>query len=222
MCSRWSPATGSCGPFPGIRSHHRWNWTTEYAYDITMVDGRGELHAGDGRSWADWYAYGKRVLAAADGRVKTVLADQVQVLSEMVRREDETPAEHTQRVTRPKLLQLIETGTPFTGYVGNYIVIEHEGGEFSSYFHLAHGGIRVKEGDLVVQGQHIADVGGTGEWYIPHLHFQLNDSPDLMNSASLPVTFRNTRYKDFFSKVNSEHLEPGFFIRVDSIRTGSK
>lgn len=66
-----------------------------------------------------------------------------------------------------------------SGYIsgwGNLIVIEHTvGGEkFASlYAHMWDHGIHVTEGQRVVAGQHIGDVGSSGKSTGPHLHFEI-------------------------------------------------
>lgn len=74
---------------------------------------------------------------------------------------------------------------------GNYIIIDHENGEFSDYAHLSEGSIRVKPGDRVAKGDVIAAVGNTGNSTFPHLHFQLVDSKDFLTANGLPVMFSN-------------------------------
>jgi murein DD-endopeptidase MepM/ murein hydrolase activator NlpD len=55
----------------------------------------------------------------------------------------------------------------------NFIVIQHENGEYSRYDHLAHRSAAVRTGQCVKRGQVIARVGMTGFTYMPHLHFQV-------------------------------------------------
>ena len=54
---------------------------------------------------------------------------------------------------------------------GNHIVIQHEDGSRSGYWHLQHNGVLVKVGDTVKQGQLIGLSGKTGYALFPHLHF---------------------------------------------------
>jgi murein DD-endopeptidase MepM/ murein hydrolase activator NlpD len=60
------------------------------------------------------------------------------------------------------------------GDYGNHIVIDHAGDVGSSYSHILDGGLLVKVGDRVVQGQMIAKVGSTGGSTGAHLHFEIS------------------------------------------------
>ncbi|MCQ4626177.1 peptidoglycan DD-metalloendopeptidase family protein [Corynebacterium sp. CCUG 69979] len=64
---------------------------------------------------------------------------------------------------------------PASGF-GQWIVIDHDGyGEFFStvYGHMYEDGLRVKVGDQVKAGQHIADEGSNGFSTGAHLHFEV-------------------------------------------------
>ncbi|MGO1316495.1 MAG: M23 family metallopeptidase [Cellulomonadaceae bacterium] len=64
-----------------------------------------------------------------------------------------------------------------TAGLGNRIIVEHtttNGTVASAYGHLRDGGIHVTAGDLVRKGQHIGDVGSTGNSTGPHLHFEIH------------------------------------------------
>lgn len=67
---------------------------------------------------------------------------------------------------------VVEAG--WGGAYGNNIVIQHEDGTRTRYAHLS--SINVSAGQSVSAGQHIGDVGATGNVTGPHLHFEVMDS----------------------------------------------
>lgn len=66
---------------------------------------------------------------------------------------------------------------------GLTVVIDHGGGVFTFYCHLSKA--RVKEGDLVEQGQRIGDVGMTGRATGPHLHWGARVSGERVDGLAL-------------------------------------
>ena len=75
--------------------------------------------------------------------------------------------------------------------LGNHIVLNLGNGVYAALGHLRHDSARVKAGDTVRAGQHIADCGNSGNSTEPHLHVQLMDHPWLAVAAGLPVEFEN-------------------------------
>ncbi|TNE42221.1 MAG: M23 family metallopeptidase [Alphaproteobacteria bacterium] len=78
------------------------------------------------------------------------------------------------------------TGNELRGY-GNLILIKHADGWVSAYAHIQR--FRVARGDQIRRGQHIADVGQTGNVTSPQLHFELRDGVNPVN----PVHYLSTR-----------------------------
>ena len=68
---------------------------------------------------------------------------------------------------------------------GNYVLIYHNDGTFSSYFHLKQNGAIVEKNDTVKKGQVIAYSGNTGFSTAPHLHFAIY-KPGLNGFVSIP------------------------------------
>ena len=74
----------------------------------------------------------------------------------------------------------------YISLITNAIVLEHEGGIFSSYAHI--GNVSVKKGDRVEQGQVIAETARTGCMDSDHLHYQ-RWKLDGEVPATVPVEF---------------------------------
>ncbi len=101
----------------------------------------------------------------------------------------------------------------------NFIIIKHDDGTFSRYFHLTNEGAIVNVGDLVMQLDRIAFSGNSGKSTAPHLHFDVTDEfcdPDsdinneLRRCQTLPVTFRNTRALDCGLEWNETYMALSF------------
>ena len=211
--------------FPGIRSHHWWTAATEHGIDITMVDNRGSWARGDLAAWReggvprweDWYAYDKKVLAAADGIVAKVVDSVAFPLSFWNRRSGESLDAYRQRIgERQSQLFMAPGSDPISVAAGNHILIRHANGEHTFYAHLAHGKIRVREGQAVKRGEHIAGVGGTGEAPSVHLHFQVMDGMSMMTSRTFPVQFTDVRVNEQGAESFAPRMafQSGYFVTV--------
>ncbi len=199
--------------YRGIGSHHRFTQCTEFALDIVKVDARGRWFKGNGRKWSDWFGYGKKVLAAADGVV--IAAVNASNLDPAIwrPRDGESAAAYDSRLSQRQLAHFLKPGAdPAEVSGGNYIVIKHANGEYTHYAHLAFGSVRVHVGEHVKQGEWIARVGGTGEAPQVHLHFQVTDSGDPRHYEihTFPVRFINAPRP----KNSRQTAEQGYFVAV--------
>jgi murein DD-endopeptidase MepM/ murein hydrolase activator NlpD len=74
---------------------------------------------------------------------------------------------------------------------GNHIILKMAGQNiYALIAHARTGSIRVQAGDEVRAGQHLADVGHSGNSTAPHLHFQLMDNADALKARGLPCVFK--------------------------------
>jgi murein DD-endopeptidase MepM/ murein hydrolase activator NlpD len=85
-----------------------------------------------------------------------------------------------------------------TGW-GYYVEVTHSNGYVSRYAHLQKGGINVKVGDKVSNGNTIAKSGDSGGVTGPHLHFEI-----LLNGFQIdPMQVLDLQKElDFINKVN--------------------
>lgn len=81
---------------------------------------------------------------------------------------------------------------------GNLVEIEHENGEYTHYEHLMHGGVFVKVGDEVSDGQMIGRVGMTGFADKPHLHFQVHTHLGPGNDDVITLRARLRQFPDVY------------------------
>jgi hypothetical protein len=202
---RWYVAASS-----SMRSHHRALPVHEFALDLIRVGDGGSSHSAGATAHAGYLAFGHPVAAMADGVVVAVRSD---VKETRLRRSNESPEDYRRLVLDP--VAASANGYDATG--GNYVVVEHAGGEFSTYAHLQAGSVRPKKGDKVVRGQVLAQVGLSGDGYEPHLHVQLTDGPDPNLARGLPLVFRNVRPVQFSSTIDADgirQLQTGEFVET--------
>ncbi len=76
------------------------------------------------------------------------------------------------------------------GAFGIQVVVQHAGGYYTQYAHLA--AVAVDQGDRVRAGQWVGQSGSTGNSTGPHLHFEVRVTPE-MGSALDPVRWLSER-----------------------------
>jgi len=141
-----------------------------YSYDFCPVNEQGEMYKGKAESNEAWFGFGVPVYATGDGKV-AALSDGMP---------DNRSFDESVLSTKPMTL------------FGNHVVIDHGNGEYSVFGHLKQGSVRAKIGDVIKQGQQIAQVGASGSANIPHLHYELQNGVDT-KAEGLPSYFRNFR-----------------------------
>jgi len=169
---------------PGRMQSHHWGSLVavngaltipqRYAIDFVGVDDKGHVLRSNVKNiqestYADWFGYGKDVLAVADGVVRDTRDGEM---------------EH-----RPLSPQPEPPSLTANGLFGNYVVLELKPGVFASYAHLQRGSVRVKPGDHVRRGDVLGRVGQSGNSAAPHLHFQLSNRATFEGSEGVPYVF---------------------------------
>ncbi len=170
---------------PSISSHHRTGLfvagglaqiSRRYAIDWKIIK-EGSSFSGDARDVHSYYAYGKKVLAVADGTVVATIDD----LPDNV----------------PRTAAGFSPAVPITmkTFAGNSIILALGDGQFAHYAHLQRGSLRVKVGDRVRRGQLLGRIGNSGDAREPHLHFQVTTAPDILLSEGVPYLIDHYRVK---------------------------
>src|SRR2546422_4953449 len=144
------------------QNHHHDVPNQRFAFDLLGVGADGKTHRGEGNKNEDYYAFGRDVLAPADGTVTEVIQG--------VR--DNTPG----------------SMNPYSG-VGNCVIIQHHEDEVSVLAHFKQGTIKVKAGDKVKRGQLLGQCGNSGNSSEPHIHYHLQHSPVLQDGLGIKCIF---------------------------------
>ncbi len=168
---------------------HRQALSQEFAIDIfdSRLDESGEFSSASKSSptkLSDYYIFQREIMAVGDG-----------IVEETGNKFPEAEMSDPQNFSEEFFAELRKELVPKIGFknftCGNYIIINHNNGEFSFYGHLSEGSMQVKVGDEVKQGEIIGKVGNTGHSTEPHLHFHLMDSKDFLEANGLPLMFEN-------------------------------
>jgi murein DD-endopeptidase MepM/ murein hydrolase activator NlpD len=175
----------SDGPSNDESNHHRRGIpifdgrtfsSRRYAIDWQQSED-GSTFSSDALDKRSYYAYGKQVLAVADGRVVKVRDG----IPENVPGHDEE--------FHPAVPITMKT------LAGNTVTLDLGKGQFAHYLHLQPGTLRVKVGDRVRRGQILAKIGNSGDAREPHLHFEVTDSPIVMVGQGVPYLIDRYRVK---------------------------
>lgn len=147
---------------------HSWEITSQrYAYDFIILNNEGKSHFSDATTLSNYFYYGKKIFAPADGVVVEVRKD-----------------------CGDSIIMGGGKTDPFIKDIrGNYIVIKHADKEYSCLAHLMPDSITVSVGEHVKRKQQIALCGNSGNTSEPHLHFQIQNGKNFFFSAGLPIHF---------------------------------
>jgi hypothetical protein len=160
---RWLVVWG--GDTEELNQHHDVP-SQRFAFDFLGADEKGQTYKGDGTVNEDYFAFGREILAPADGNVTDVING--------VR--DNVPG----------------SMNPYLA-LGNAVFIQHREYEVSVLAHLKLGSITVKVGDKVKRGQVVGLCGNSGNSSEPHLHYHLQNTPVIQDGTGIKCYFRKMR-----------------------------
>jgi hypothetical protein len=149
------------GDTPQLNQHHA-VLNQRFAFDFLVVADLLKTCRDKGVNNEDYYAFGKEVLAPADGTIIDVISG--------VR--DNPPG----------------SMNPYSA-LGNCVLIQHSAGEISVLAHLRAQSIEVSVGDKVQKGQVVGTCGNSGNSSEPHLHFHLQDTPLIQSAVGIKCFF---------------------------------
>jgi len=156
---KWLVAWG--GDTKELNQHHDAR-NQRFAFDFLGVDEKDKTRKGDAQINEDYFAFGREILAPAEGIVTDVIRG--------VR--DNSPG----------------SMNPYSA-LGNAVFIQHREHEVSVLAHLKLGSITVKVGNKVKTGQVIALCGNSGNSSEPHLHYHLQNTPIIQDGTGIKCYF---------------------------------
>jgi hypothetical protein len=157
---RWLVVWG--GDTKELNQHHD-NRGQRFAFDFIGAGPDGKTPKSAGRANEDYYAFGREILAPADGTV-TEAIDGVR---------DNVPG----------------SMNPYAA-VGNCVILRHAEHEVSVLAHFKQGSVRVKAGEKVKAGQVLGLCGNSGNSSEPHLHYHLQNTPVFQDGTGIKCFFR--------------------------------
>lgn len=153
---------------------HLGHWSKAFDFVIKSDD---QTFKNSGYNLNDYYCFNKPVLAPLDGYIFNIY-------------------------NNVKDNEIGENNTEMNW--GNTVIINHLNGLYSQISHLKKDSFNFKIGDFVTKGSVIASCGNSGRSAEPHIHFQLQNSPQLgEKTLYYPIAYyilhkeNNTIFKSF-------------------------
>jgi murein DD-endopeptidase MepM/ murein hydrolase activator NlpD len=122
------------------------------ALDFVITDDDNKTYSFPGTRKDDFYCYNKPVLAPADGYIYQI-----------------------SNITKDNEINDVNTNKNW----GNTIIINHLNGLYTQISHLKKDSFKVNIGDYVTKGTVLASCGNSGRSPEPHIHFQIQLSPEI-------------------------------------------
>ncbi len=184
--------------------------SNDFASDFIYLDPRGRKYHDDPRKLDNWYGYGQPIYAPGAGVVLATGNDIPENWFE--------DAQAT-RIGHPKLPPGKDPKD-----IGNFVLIDHQDGEYSLLVHMKPGSVVVKAGDHVQPGQPVGRIGFAGDSIFPHLHYSLMDGPEVFKAWGLPTYFFHFRRVVGTSsmEVNQGPVDSGDFLESEARYSDAK
>jgi hypothetical protein len=184
--------------------------SNEFASDLIYLDAQGREYHDDPRRLDNWYGYGQPIYAPGAGVVLATANDVPENWFEDA---------NATKIGYPKL-----PANKDPKDIGNFVLLDHQNGEYSLLIHMKPGSVIVSRGDRVAQGQLVGRIGFAGDSIFPHLHYSLMDGPEVFKAWGLPAYFLQFHRVLGASsiKVKQGPVDSGDFLESDAVYTDTK
>ncbi len=179
--------------------------SNDFSGDFIYLDEQGHNYHDDPRKLENWYSYGRAIYAPGAGVVVGVANDIPENWFEDA---------GATKIGYPKLPAGKDPKD-----IGNFVLINHQNGEFSLLVHMKPGSIVVKAGDHLQPGQMLGRIGFTGDSIFPHLHYSLMDGPEVFKAWGLPAYFTQLRrvLGSSSERVDKGPVNSGSFLESEAL-----
>ncbi len=165
-------------------NYHVISQAEKNAFDFVIRDATGNSFKTNGQTNEDYYAFGKELIAPADGEIVLVV-DGIK---------DNTPGELN------------------PAYVpGNTVIIKTANNEYLFFAHFKQHSIQVKQGQKVKQGAVLGLCGNSGNSSEPHLHFHIQNVENVNTATGVKCYFNqllvNGVMKTDYSPIKGEKIK---------------
>jgi murein DD-endopeptidase MepM/ murein hydrolase activator NlpD len=177
VAGRWSALNSPASRVPSHGTHgHGQTFGIDFVYEPAEGARPGFGEGPAFRAPEDFPAFGRPVLAPADGQVVAV-CDRVR--------------DHRSRSSWAAFAYMMLEGMVrevggARYLLGNHVIVDLGDGSYAGLAHLQRGSVTVQPGDEVRPGDLLGLCGNSGNSSEPHLHFQLMDHPRPFVAAGLP------------------------------------
>lgn len=144
------------------QNYHAATVSQRFALDLVVTDASHRSFSGDRAKNESYYAFGRPVFAPGAGKV--------------IARVNDVPDNVPGQMNPAQL-------------AGNYVLIDHQNGEYSLLAHFKQGSVTVNVGDDVAAGQQLGLCGNSGNSSEPHIHYHLQNVPEPLGGEALPIQF---------------------------------
>jgi len=168
-------------------NYHVAYMSQKHAFDMMSTNEEGYFLTGDRTKLENYACFGATLIAPVEGEIIATKSD---LPDQQIGSRD------------PEYLE------------GNHVVIKMDETHYALLAHMKQDSATVSVGDWVEVGQELGECGNSGNTTAPHLHFQIQSTPDLFAEGgyTYPVKFKDTTRIRRGKRVEKDGL---FYIRND-------
>jgi murein DD-endopeptidase MepM/ murein hydrolase activator NlpD len=167
----------------GDTEHHNYhvvNKKQQGAFDLIVVGNGNKTFRNDGKTNADYYAFGKEIIAPCDG----IIVEVIDGVKDNV----------------PGILNKNQIH-------GNSILFKTTKGEFIRFSHFQMNSVNVQQDQKVTKGDLLGLCGNSGHSTEPHLHFHLENNEGVGIKSFFQNILVNGELKENYSPVKGEKIQ---------------